>query len=253
MLIERTVLGKPFALDSQPKWRCPACGRETLFADKSSLTLLKSARTLVGESLVEWEHGWTEYRVAGFLHCSNPRCKETVAVSGEASLSEEYDEREGIFYEVYYDIKTYLPPVLAYDPPSSCLPDLAEAIRSAQRVMLLDHGAAANAIRRGLELMCDAHGVAREQLNSRGEPVSISLADRLAQCSSVSKDNRSILQAVRIVGNEGSHSTVTLDDVFDALDLMAYFVDQHYAKSGSSVMHIGRHINRSKKPRSKSN
>nr|WP_284709341.1 DUF4145 domain-containing protein [Marinobacter sediminum] len=94
--------------------------------------------------------------------------------------------------------------------------------------MFSDPASAANIVRRSLEALLDELEV--EKVNGKGKK--LNLFQRIALFEHQVPDLTGMLNAIRFVGNEGSHSgDVSRADLMDSYEILDYVLDDLYLRS----------------------
>lgn len=192
----------PFDAEQPPILACPSCEHGRLRFIKESLVKSEDARTR------NWKENWDEYDSRdATLHfsvrwkCDEPKCAEVLHMIGEACY--------GIHGVVDSDGQDYPEEYLAYHPhfmaPSLPLFSIPEGTPKTVRASLkagfnlafCDTNAAANHLRKAVECL----------LNELGVPNNTALGNRIKNLTSPHDLLKHDLEAVKWLGNEGSHGT----------------------------------------------
>lgn len=212
----RDLWHESFLEDEIPPFRCPTCGRGSLSTIEKGLTAIRpsyASRQCEGYSPDE---DWGRFTLV--LKCSIPTCGEIVSSVGTYQ-AEEVHKPDGTFAE------RRLRPTFMYPGPSLCeMPNhtpepVREALQQSFSLFWADLGATANKLRVAAERVLNEQGV--KQFNRTGKRIPLTFAKRIEIYSQTNAEQRVVLQALRCVGNHGSHSgDVARDDVLTAFELM---------------------------------
>lgn len=214
-------------------YSCPSCGKISLKAD---IEKFKSEQT--ADSLLCQEHSSDpeEFYYASFtamLQCENPQCREIVSCIGDTHVSlDEYDYTlQEMNYTKYYKPKLFIPSLKFIDIPEKCPDKVTYSLQEAFALTFLSPSSAANKVRAAIENLLEEQFAI---LPSKSNGDFISLASRLkvfdTQYSQQHYKLHEILDAIRWIGNDGSHglSNLTHNDIFDAYEFMEYVLNEIY-------------------------
>ena len=234
---EVTIRG-PLSANSLPHWPCPRCKTGRLLLEKTGLVFRKNRDlyrsvefnkddfgenlflgilVAVGKTLQTMQ--WYQARFSGFLHCDNKDCGEFVAVTGRAELPGPLMGKQVQSQISVHIVPEYFSPSLQLfslrdDYPASVR---AELIRSFT-VFFNESNSAGARLRCAIERLLDDRGVAVGPLHSR-----------LIEFSKSEVEVGSHLQAIKLLGNEGSHSgKLTRQDVLDGYEVFHHVLDELY-------------------------
>ena len=139
--------------------------------------------------------------------------------------------------------------------PRGCPPDVSAELRRAFGLFWSDTQAAANALRAAIELVLDQRSVPRETQTKRGKTSYLPLAGRLKEFRQQEPEFGEMLEAVKWLGNHGSHSKKALiqkKDLFDGFQCISTVIDElyeHRPRREEAAM-VAKHINRRRGPES---
>lgn len=233
-----------------PMWPCPTCSSGKLRLKRDALHYEKTAESRLS-SYDEYPNVMgTVFTFSTLLECSD--CNEIISCCGLGGYypRDVFDEdgSHSQDYEVYFAPKYFSMPMRIFQPPARCPDTGKEQLRSSFAVFFCDLSAAANRVRQCIEEILSDAGV--ESQNSDGEFVS--LGNRINSYRDLSPDNADRVNALRWIGNFGSHpETLTKDDLFDAYDILEVLLEDLYVGHQSSVRQLVERINESRGPRSR--
>ena len=160
--------------------------------------------------------------------CDDEDCRERVILAGvwrrvreSGRPFDRTDPNQGLRTEYHLE---YMSPPPQLMKLSSKVPGVVEAgVILAAKLMWMDPSAAVNRLRASLELLMDDLGI----------PQSRSLHDRINSFAAINPYAAAILQAVKWIGNQGSHGLqdVTVKDVLETAELMQHALELLYDKA----------------------
>lgn len=238
--MDRQLFKKPFTLDSGITYSCPTCGKLSLQLDKDKFhsSETSSTRKMLQEDY--WEEDWRTSVYTAILVCRNTACEEHVISSGTGFISEEpvftsddsytYTSSE---YVCLFEAKFFQPALHFFDIPSNCPEDIKNPLLEAFSITLLSPSSAANKVRVAIEHLLTNFRIPKTTSNKQKKRVRLTLDTRITKAKDkniVLGKLEDILYAIKWLGNAGSHSSseITLDDVFDAYELMHHVLIELY-------------------------
>ncbi|MBP2564506.1 hypothetical protein J2766_001065 [Agrobacterium tumefaciens] len=163
---------------------------------------------------------------AGFLKCDGNFCGQYVAVAGSYSLEYHYDYDPETDEPITHEANNYYPKVMTPAPeiisyPTKLNPDSKSHLRRSFELFWADHGACANRLRIVVEYLLDQLSVPRVGQKGRNKNARLDLADRINLLSATQSEHEDTLNALRHVGNAGSHDgSVDFEDLIDCYELL---------------------------------
>jgi hypothetical protein len=158
--------------------------------------------------------------------CNNPKCAEVVCATGDVIYRGDIivDVEAGTEQPAHhYYVRTMYPPApmisIPADTPRSILP----ALNASFSHYWNDVDGSMGRLRAAVELFLDEFNVPRR--NSKGK--FISLFDRIDEFSHPHVQN-DWLDALRYIGNLGTHSSVTDENLFNAMDMFEIVLHQAF-------------------------
>ncbi len=233
-----------------PRWPCPTCSRGTLRLKRDTLHYEQTAESRRSRYDEYPNIMDTIFTFSALLGCSG--CNEIISCCGVGGYEpRDVIDENGSFsqdYDIYFAPKYFSMPMRIVQPPARCPGTVKEQLRSSFSVFFCELGAAANRVRQCDEEILSDAGV--ESQNSDGEFVS--LGARIDLFRDLSPDNADRSDALRWIGNFGSHpETLTKDDLFDAYDILEVLLEDLYVGHHRSVQEMVEQINASRGPRSR--
>lgn len=190
-----------FTHDRCPAWLCPSCYNQTLRIRVDSFNFDTSAATKKRVSRVDFDYGDVSYVFSGLLECTRLGCLETIAVSGEGWCDEKVlKTREGIEVDIIdmFRAKVFIPPLPLFIEPEGCPADIKAQLNVISSLLTLNSAAAANAIRRLLEILMDVMDA----------PEAKKLHQRIEKGLHVFGQDSAAIHALKAIGNAGSHGNI---------------------------------------------
>ncbi|GAA2053411.1 DUF4145 domain-containing protein [Williamsia deligens] len=164
----------------------------------------------------------------GRLQCSRAKCQAVVAVSGLYGV--QYADIRGSYTDVLRVRTLFLAVPLFETPPGTPGSVASELLRAAQHIWL-DPGAAATSLRRSLEALLTEQGVPTQK-----GPCLLRLHQRILLFRDMSPEVGDLVEAVKWVGNDGTHasgSRMTADDVLDTAEMIEVALGVLYATNAA--------------------
>ncbi|ENU95471.1 hypothetical protein F970_01935 [Acinetobacter sp. CIP 102082] len=256
IIMDRQLFKKPFKQTDNVILPCPTCKGLSLKLDNTKFYAFDTALSRkIQESEEDWDFDWLSSVFTAVFICSNGACGEHVICSGTGFVDweaepNEHGELEQQYY-CYYSPKTFIPPINFFNIPEKCPNSVKEPLIEAFSLTLQSSGSAANKVRAAIENLLTEFGVAR---NSRknNKLHRLSLDARIAKAKNKNAnlgDLEDILYAIKWLGNAGSHgnSEITIDDVFDAYELMSHLLNELY-QSKAEINKLAKAIRKRKGP-----
>lgn len=193
-----------------PSWACPRCLKGKLKLRDKSMKFVEPdwVTTKLDENDLRGERSIG--RFSAFVRCDEDDCHEIVAVVGD--YVSEYEPSYDTFTNSH-DMKTTneltvkgavpMPPII--DVPAVVADVVKNHVRAAESLFFVDSGACANKLRVASEALLDQLNVPLRGPNSKGSMVDYSLAQRIDALDKTLPGHKDILDALRLVGNAGSH------------------------------------------------
>lgn len=224
--MQRNLWRKQYS--SYPSLPCPRCSK--------GLKLQKDSKQTYEPSYSKIDHGeegWTPYQITArftaLLQCHNAFCGEVVTVTGAVDFEEhQYYDGE----EMQVDINEYMRPKFLYPAPpvikvsQKLSDDCKRLLRSSFEQLWVDEATCANRLRSFVEHLLDQLGISREGTRPDGSIFEKKLAVRIDEVEKQKPGHKSALNALRNVGNLGTHGTkLKFDTVLDAFELLENALD----------------------------
>ncbi|WP_164830052.1 DUF4145 domain-containing protein [Sinorhizobium medicae] len=174
-------------------------------------------------------------RFVALLKCDVAHCGEVVAVGGNrvAEFFEDWNAHRQWWESVL--VPMLVRPAPHIIPVSKNLSDAcAMQLRKAFELYWLDKAACANRLRIFVERLMDHFQVPTQKLDKKGKPYDLNLSQRITEFDKMKPGHKDALDALRHVGNYGSHEGQgdmdALLDCFELLeDALAELIDEKKA------------------------
>lgn len=208
--LRRSIWRTRYLENGFPAFPCPRCSNGALRQVAGSFHKVYEPRR--GDE--PWDQGGA---FSGLLQCSNGWCKETVSMGGWIESSYDYDQDGETFYVEYFYLRALTARVPVITLPQKMPKPVHETLRAAFTLLWSDHGACANKLRIAVEQILDHFEVPkRSEKGGR-----LSLQARLGLFSEKSEGHDLTFDALREVGNTGSHEgNVDFEALLDAFEIL---------------------------------
>lgn len=239
---------------NREKWKnwehrkpCPFC-HDGLLLPQDGMYLQEETKNSKDNHAIG-NHQTDEFYFTGFLKCSN--CKESAIISGVRTQLNFQDE-DGE-YRNYYDSISIFPPPRIIQLPKTCPKEVKESLESSFALFWVENESCANKIRTSIEMLLDNLGVPRERLSNNGKTIHLSLGKRIEEeVNNIHPEISAPMKAIKWIGNAGSHgSSLTIDDVLDAYEILEQVLLTLYDKSKEELKEKIDKINNTCSPISK--
>jgi Domain of unknown function (DUF4145) len=160
--------------------------------------------------------------------------------------SNDEDGNATIDYDRYFSPRYFSKSMVIFRPPLRCPAAIKDEIYRSFTVLFCDLSAAANHVRQCVENIMSSVGI--EPQDDKGR--FISLGRRIDAFRSRSAENAERSDALRWIGNFGSHpEALRKDDLFDAYDILEVLLEDLFIGHQRSVRQIVEQINSNRGPR----
>jgi Domain of unknown function (DUF4145) len=194
-----------FNLNAWPSAPCPVCKVGDLHPSKGSVTKVTTTSYDWHRDDDGWEPDWEHGFFHGILYCGRSACREKVIVSGE------YRVTETVHWEYVSELRLRfaIPAFPLIIPPASSPEAALEGIDAASRIIWTDPAGAANGLRRAVEAILDDQKVRKTKITGHKRR-RLSTHQRIDILEAKQPVAATSLEAVKWLGNEGSHSSSVL-------------------------------------------
>lgn len=197
----------PFTKTKCPDWRCPSCLNQSLKIMRNTFKRYTTAETRGFTDSDDFYPEKVKFVFSCILICRRDECAEKVSVSGEG-YQEWAKEDEDFGFSELYVARSFTPPLPLFLLPAGCRPEIMQQMNVISSLLTVNNAAAANAIRRLLEMLMDVMEI----------PESHILHQRIEKGLPVfGEDGSAAIHALKAIGNAGSHGNdITHQDLEDA-------------------------------------
>lgn len=242
---ELARFGDWFVANDWPDANCPACGVGHLRADPAVEVEATSSREARGHEA--WEAEWVHGLFTCILRCQRGQCGELVVATGDWRVREYIGgDWESLEWEHQYRLRTTLPAVPIIPSARLCPDPVQAALAKASQVIWVDPSGAGNRLRVAVELSLDAKKIPR--MTSGPKRTRLSTHARIDLLRLKNPDAASLLEAVKWVGNQGSHEdSLTIADVLGAAKILDVALGLLFDPHTEQVRRLARDIIKAKR------
>ncbi|SRR5579885_2467301 len=237
MAIERELWGETFSRNAIPPFLCPNCKKGRLVLDKQSLLIEEPGYSKEQHSHDAWEPDWIRERFVALLRCPMDHCGEVVAMLGHTRLEEIIDEDQNNWvHEQFLHPRCFHPAPPIITVPAETPNEIETEVELAFQLFWSDLGASASRLRTSVELLLDDFKIPREGKNRKAKPYRLSLQDRVVAFKSIDAGYATTLDALRIVGNVGTHEhNLDRETLLDAFEIYEDALSELYGKHKAKI------------------
>lgn len=200
----------PFTKSKCPDWRCPSCLNQSLRIIRDTFKSYKTAKTRDFDDPNDFHPDKVKFVFSCILECDRDECAEKVSVSGEG-YQEWAKEDEDVGFRELYIARSFTPPLPLFLLPAGCRPEIMQQMNVISSLLTVSNAAAANAIRRLLEILMDVMDV----------PEAKNLHRRIELGLELFGEDAAAIKALKAVGNAGSHGNdITHQDLEEACQVL---------------------------------
>ncbi|PKH99081.1 hypothetical protein CXF78_15580, partial [Shewanella sp. 11B5] len=213
-----------------PEWTCPTCSRGILQLS-GSLCLEDTANTIAGRKHESFEPEYSEYSVQGMLKCNRPKCSETIMMVGTGFCEHDQEVINGELTQCLLDYckkRFFQPHLNIFEIPEYVPKDVVNMLNLSFALFFCDSDSCGNRIRASIEKVLNHIGSPSTRVTTSSSRIkTISLGDRIKALTSDYENIKDLLSAIRIIGNEGSHSESSLSrqDTIDSYLMVKFILD----------------------------
>jgi hypothetical protein len=239
MTIDRKLWIPPFST-VLPILPCCACQIGFLNIDTDSLNVMETGPSENAKSHLAWDLEMMDLRFTGFYCCTNPKCREVVAVAGTLRYTSYYEELPNGDSEEKADAH-YTPLAFVEPPPvirvcEGCPKTVSAHLDRSFGLYWMDQRSCATAIRTAVESLLDERGVPKEIERKSGKPARIPLHDRIVRFQEADQEPGKLLLAIRVIGNVGTHQEhITFEDLLTGYEILDHVIDLVYSGRAARV------------------
>lgn len=233
-----------FKADEWPSAPCPVCKLGDLHPSKGSVTTVTTTIYDWHKDDQEWEPEWESGFFHGILYCGRSACREKIIVSGEYRVTAIITWQE---YVKELRLRFAIPALPLIIPPANTPESLLEGIDAASRTVWTDPAGAANGLRRTVEAILDNQKIRKTKIvgNKRRR---LTAHQRIGLLKANHPVAATSLEAVKWLGNEGSHSSglLTASDCIESAEYLGHALRVLYDRTDAELIKKAKKINKAK-------
>lgn len=220
---------------------CPRCQKGLLKWDRKSVRQHETAASRLSNR-DNYGPPETTSVFSGLMTCNIVFCAEVVMVSGYVDLVDEIPPSEEVpdpGLSTYYRPKVFLPAPFIIYVSAKLSPECQADLKSSFALLWSDYPACANRLRSFVEHLLDQLGVPRLSPKNGRLP----LKQRIDAFNKAHPGHENIMQALLLVGNNGSHGVApSFDDLLDSYQLVEAAIADLIEKQRDKTEEIARRL-----------
>jgi hypothetical protein len=252
--MDRKLFKVPFRENHAPNWLCPRCDVGLLRMEPETFFRVESEDSKRMKEHDAWDPEWIRYRFSSMLACTNDQCGDHVALVGTGDVSIDVifqgDGEPEQEWADFFTPKFFEPPLKLISIPEDCPEAVRAPLTESFRLVFSSPAAASNSTRIALEALLTELRVPRFSQTSGKKRGLLSLHARIGLLPKKFEELKEMFFAVKWLGNAGSHSgrELSLDDAFDAYELVAHILDSVYSDRSKKLASLAKKVNKKKGP-----
>ena len=249
MVHDLDTLADWFAIEDFPGAPCPACGRGTLTV--SEPVTHETAASKKAQGHFAWDPEWVSGYFTTELRCARSQCREVVIATGKMRVRS-LGAAPPDDYVQEFRLRFTDPALPMIKVPPGSPEDVASRVAEAGLLIWADPSAAANRLRLATEQILDQQGVPRYPDTTKGKDVPLKTHNRIDLFRKDNPEVAAILEAVKWIGNQGSHEDVlTQRDVLEGASFLEHALKALYDTSADEIARRVRAINEANRLRAR--
>lgn len=225
-----------------PHVTCPTCGDGSLGV--KSIKTEDCGESIRGRDHDAWEPEWLHGTFHGALQCGRSACQETVTIAGDYRV--DWVGGESSPYDASFRLRFATPPLILVVLPGRTPEAVVTAVTGAAAVIWTDPSAAANRLRVAVDELLTASRQRRFEVKKH-QRVRLTTHQRIEEFKRVQSEAAEVLEAVKWIGNEGSHAAeLGIADVLEGADFLSYALRLLYDHKDEQLAKRIRSINRTR-------
>jgi hypothetical protein len=255
MTIDRSQWEPTFRSHQPLRWACGSCHASRYQLVEETLLTHESQASKNARVELAWDPDWEEGVFACLLRC--PTCREVSIAAGpyrvvEYGVSYRDAPEPEPDYAKDLSVRFFSAPPHIIHPPPKVPKAVTDHLEVSFGLYWQEPEAAANRVRASIENLLTHLRVPQTTRTSQGRRRWLSLHERVERLPESQRENRTLLMAVKWIGNSGSHGdSVTCDDLLDGYQLLDHVFNDLFRKPGVRAQVLARAINRRGGPRSR--
>lgn len=248
------ALQKCFPADKWPALPCPKCDA-TLTAAAGDIHYDRLSRRMQNWNALGMDPDEITGVFSGRLVCANSDCLEVVAVLGDFGVDWDTGPTGRTEMYEFLEVRMFYPALPLFELPVDVPVAVVTELDRAAAIVWTDPRSAITALRTGLERLMDAQGVPANTRAGRHLSLHQRLVDfRTGAVSSTTDaatrvDASDLLEAVKWVGNDGTHTgstPITAADVLEMAEFIEIALKMLYAPNNAAALARAKRIIASK-------
>lgn len=244
-MLEDNLFTSSFQSNNIPAWPCPMCGVQSLSCEEGQFN--KQYKESIDTSHPAFDPDWIEYIFTMHLKCSNSSCGCRVVCAGTGDVSQEYLNDGSGDWDWFdnFQIKYFEPSLKIFIPPEDTPDWVKKALDTSFSTFFSSLSLSLSALRSALEVLLGEMEVASVDENGKF----LSLAKRINQLPEESRKIIEPANAIRWLGNDGTHGggfRVRKSDVLDGYRIFEHILIELYPEKRASIDALVARINEAK-------
>tara|TARA_R110000823_G_scaffold315675_1_gene449387 strand:- start:12672 stop:13430 length:759 start_codon:yes stop_codon:yes gene_type:complete len=248
----KNFLSEEFNIEHLPQWFCPTCKIGILEIGEKSADIEQTAESTALRWHPNYDHEFVEYTINVILKCNNKKCCETVMSVGSGHVDEyhDYSEKGEEIHEyvTLFKPKYFHPSLNIFNVQENVPKNIVNMLNKSFALFFCDSDSCGNRIRACIEFLLDELKIPREFENKKGEVKRASLHSRIENLPQVYEKIKTLLLAIKWLGNVGSHGNegLTKKETIDAYEILKVVLDIIYKPSDEHIFDLANKINEAK-------
>jgi hypothetical protein len=248
MKFSRSAWAESFRIDQVPHWICPICNHGSLLLDQESLKVHETRQSLEKRQEIDWEEWDVEKHFNATFRCSNPVCKELVFVIGDCKYEQDtmayVEERKDGYHDHLYP--RYTQPRLKIVSEADEIPvDVVIELERVNELFWVDKSACANAIRTVVEVILTEERIRKTFTTKKGSRKKLTLHERIQKFRMKNPFIAELLEAIKWVGNSGSHTErIDHEELLDGILILWRVLEFLYPDGDETPEELAQAINK---------
>ena len=219
-----------------PSWSCSQCWNGSLRLLPATLQTTTSRTERLERDDPHYNHHEFLDRFVALLKCDNPACEETGTIAGNRHQHWLPDGTEDGYTDISYQVFSVVPSPLPFKLGSRVPQAVADRMREASALFWQDATAAANRAREAIGAILTDLGIETHSENKRRLNLHQRIEKLRARTDRTWGEQADLIEAIKWIGNEGTHETVSREEVLDAFELLETVIEDIYHRSRHELL-----------------
>jgi len=247
MAIDLKLWNETFQKKALPSWPCPRCDSGRLTLGEKQLKVFEPAYSAADHGHEAWEPDWMVERFIALMRCGDKVCGETVLVIGDTEFVEEFDEEYGPVPASHLRPRSIFPAPPIITIPGETPAEVSRQIELAFQLYWSDLSAASNRLRTSVERLLDDFKIAKGFTDPKTKKKLFrSLSSRIDLFKKKQPNHAESLDALRYVGNVGTHSEVSRQAILAAFEIYEEALAEIYGHRTRRIKKLVKTIRKTK-------